>query len=460
MKIQEKRDITVTGIMTGNSVDAVDVATFQASIANHHVLKFEQISFSSSPCSSELRESVFNLKSSLKESKGKITDDLRPTFSKTSDLYHQDVNAAILNARNEVRNSHSLEVDLIGFHGQTLGHAPPSVMKGDQRPYTIQLGNGKAIAEAQGIITVNDFRSDDLLNGGEGAPFAPGFNAALTPTLGVTRAVYINAGNTSNISIINTATNDIRGWDCGPCNQFTDELMRREHGLPIDENGEFAKQGAVETRLLEALWNKSVTTHDGSNALEIRGHRSFDPQWYALPPELCDPLVPFANRLRTVNAFSAYCIAHSLALTIQGGYAPEAILLFGGGWKNPVLLEELFNLCSGHASYVLPTHQDLFKSMTQQKLNLGSLIRSSDDAKLPSNGMEGGIFAFAAALRVLGQPFTQPSFTNCKSPTVCGAVHLPVKGSLSRALSNLSLSDQGDEFKDIRLSRAAPDNQE
>jgi anhydro-N-acetylmuramic acid kinase len=458
MKIQEKREIIVTGIMTGNSVDAVDVATFQASIENDQVQHFEQISFSSSPCSSELRNSVFELKKKLKESHGKITDELCNPFSETSNLYHHEVNAAISSAHEKLRESHNLEVDLIGFHGQTLGHAPPSAMKNEQ-PYTIQMGDGHEIANTQKIVTVNDFRSDDVLNGGEGAPFAPGYNAVLTPILGVERAVYVNAGNTSNISIIDTATNDIRGWDCGPCNQFTDELMRKERGLLLDENGEIAKQGIVDTRLFEALWNRSVTTKNGLNGLEIRGHRSFDPQWYVLPQELHDTSVPFENRLRTINAFSAYCVAHSLALTFEGGYVPETVLLFGGGWKNPVLLEELYSLCGGHATYILPSHRDLFKNMHQCIKDPKKLIRSSDEAKLPSNGMEGGIFAFAALRRILEQPFTQPSFTDCKYPTICGAIHVPSSGAISSKLSDLSLHDQSGDFKEIRLSRASPDNQ-
>lgn len=458
MRIQDTREIIVTGIMTGNSVDAVDVATFQATVSHDQVLHFEQVSFSSSPCSSDLRRCVFELKEKLKESEGKITGELRVPFENTCTMYQQDVNSAIHSARSKVREDLSREIDLIGFHGQTLGHAPPSVVKKEDRPYTIQMGNGKEIANSQGIVTINDFRSDDVLNGGEGAPFAPGFNAVLTPALGAQRAVYINAGNTSNISIINTATNDIRGWDCGPCNQFTDQLMRNELGLPLDENGKIARQGSVDQRLFEILWNTSVTTKEGLNALEIQGHRSFDPQWYVLPPQLYDSTLPFADRLRTVTAFSAYCVAHSLALTFQDGYLPETVLLFGGGWKNPILLEELFSLCSSGCPYILPAHRELFNNLHQQIGNPRALIRSSDEAKLPSDGMEAGIFAFAAIRRILEQPFTQPSFTNCKLPTICGAIHLPDNASISRSLSDLVLQDQGKEFKELRLSRAAPDN--
>jgi len=119
--------------------------------------------------------------------------------------------------------------------------------------------------------------------------------------------------------------------------------------------------------------------------------------------------------MRTVVAFSAYCVAHSLAVAAADGYEPGVILLFGGGWKNPVLLNELKALCTGRADYVLPKHTTLFSMLATAFKRAGAVIKISDDVGLPSNGMEAGIFAFAAVQRILNQPFMQPSFTNCGS---------------------------------------------
>jgi anhydro-N-acetylmuramic acid kinase len=452
------RELIVSGIMTGNSLDAVDVASFKASIDANCVTHFEQIAFYSAPCSRELRDLVLTLKNRLKESRGHVPPELEDLLELTSQRYHSEVSAAISAARSALRSDCGVDIDLLGFHGQTVGHNPPSIATAGQTPYTIQLVNGAMLANTQRIVTISDFRSDDLLNGGEGAPFAPGFNSLLAPTLGVTTAAFINAGNTSNMAVINTATHDVRGWDCGPCNQFPDLLMREETGMPLDKDGLVACTGIVKPELIHTLWNTAVLREDGANALEIRGPRSFDPQWYTLPPELRSSGEPLANRLRTTIAFSAYCVAHSIATIVNDGIFPQIIALFGGGWRNPVLVSELKDLCTGRASYILPQHDPLFSSLWRSLPNIEPTIRHSDDLGLPSNGMEAGIFAFAAIQRLLNKPFTQPSFTGCASPTRCGVVHIPLSGAVSNALQDFTLCDEGPLFKDPRLSRAAPSN--
>lgn len=459
MSTENTKEWLVAGIMTGNSLDALDIGIFKVTLAEKQVQKFEQIYFHSEECSTKLRSQVLELKEKLKASAGRIDRPLEAILAETSVLYHQSVNDALANARGAVRANAGRDVDLIGFHGQTLGHVPPSVARAEQKPYTIQLVNGGCIADVQKVVTVADFRSDDLLNGGEGAPFAPGFNALLALTLGAETTAFINAGNTSNIALIRRSTSEARGWDCGPCNQFPDLLMREEKGASIDTDGAIALRGEVKKELIDLLWAQAVVREDGVNALEIEGARSFDPQWYRLPGELRSSAEPFENRMRSVVAFSAYCIAHSLATGIHHGYRPEIVLLFGGGWKNQALLGEFKNICSGNVAYILPQHTQLFVSLSQALTNAGTVIKLSDELGLPSNGMEAGIFAFAAVQRLLNQPFTRPSFTNCRSPTRCGAVFVPKNGAISTSLVGMDLSDERHLFKDVRLARAAPVNQ-
>jgi anhydro-N-acetylmuramic acid kinase len=452
-------NVIVAGIMTGNSLDAVDVAIFRISVNARQVGSFKQILFHSQPFSSDLRTAILALKEKLLGTKGEVTAPVEDSLRRAHQLYHHEVNEALTQARSLLRECQHVEIDLIGFHGQTLGHAPPSVVAAGHRPYTIQLVDGAAIADTQKIVTVSDFRSDDILNGGEGAPFAPAFNAALTQTLGVDTAIFLNAGNTSNIGIIRSSTGDIRGWDCGPCNHFPDQLMREELGALFDSNGTISLSGVVDSRLIADLWNHAVRKEDGSNALDITGSRSFDPQWYILPSSLRDSSRPFADRLRTAVAFSAYCVAHSVALVVQSGCVPQRVVLFGGGWKNPAMLQELKALCSGSAPYVLPQHADLFSALKQAIPEADRDIKVSDEVGLPSDGMEAGIFAFAALERLFNKPFTRPSFTNCKSPTRCGAVFVPRSGEVAASLASFQVSDERALFKDARLSRAAPSNQ-
>lgn len=451
--------VIVAGIMTGNSLDAVDVAIFQASLVAGQVRGFRQILFHARPFSPELRTAILALKEKFQLTKGEVTAPVEASLQRAHQLYHHEVNESLTEARSLLRGAHHVDIDLIGFHGQTLGHAPPSVAAPGQRPYTIQLGDGAAIADLQKIVTVSDFRSDDVLNGGEGAPFAPAFNAALTPTLGVDTAIFLNAGNTSNIGVIRSSTGEVRGWDCGPCNHFPDQLVREERGALFDGEGVISLSGAVENSLIMDLWSEAVRKEDGSNALEITGARSFDPQWYHLPASLRDSSRPFENRLRTAVAFSAYCAAHSVALAVQSGFVPQLLVLFGGGWKNPAMVSELKDLCSGRAAYMLSRHTDLFAALHRAVPNADGIIKVSDEVGLPSNGMEAGIFAFAALERLLNRPFTRPSFTGCNSPTRCGALFVARSGEMAPALKMFTLSDERALFKDRRLSRAAPSNQ-
>jgi len=445
--------------MTGNSLDAIDIATFKVVLQDRSVESFKQISFYSSPCSDELRSKMLQLKGELRDSRGWVTSSVEPILSSADLIYHTAVNGALSEARSLVRAESGADIDLIGFHGQTLGHTPPSITAPGTRPYTLQLVDGGRVADAQNVVTVADFRSDDLLNGGEGAPFAPAFNAFLTSTLGIDNAVFINAGNTSNIALITSSSQRIKGWDCGPCNQFPDLLMRDERGELLDNEGITAARGSVNRDLFGLLWEQAVRREDGTNALEVEGPRSFDPQWYRLPAELRDPSIAFEDRLRTVVAFSAYCIAHSLAIAIKSGYTPDTVLLFGGGWRNLILLAELKSLLHGSASYIIAKHEQLFRALPFAFPDLGAMVALSNEVGLPNNGMEAGIFAYAALQRLLNKPLTVPSFTNCRSPTVCGAVFLPLSGAVAEGLLRMQLHDQRHLFKDHRLSRAAPGNQ-
>lgn len=436
----------VIGVMTGNSLDAVDVGLFEAEIGQSPsgigqstVVGFRELDLHSVEISSELRHLIGQARLALNSNDGAVSIDAQPIVNSAALRYHKALVAAVNQAidkfgcRDDVR--------LVGVHGQTLAHCPPSAM--GLKSYTVQMGNGALLANQLNLPVVSDFRSDDVLNGGEGAPFAPIFNAFLLPSLQLTRAYFINAGNTSNIAKIETGQAPT-GFDCGPCNHFIDQVVRSETGQAFDDGGNLAGQGRVLPGLLRVLWKRSVVTGSGVNGLALSPPRSFDPQWYRLPDEFAAKLgQALPDRLRTLAAFSALCIANSIALIGQSW--PEAVVLFGGGWRNKILFSELQLICDGGADYVKELIQEEGIASDILSLKIADRLVLARNLALPDQGMEAGIFAYAGTLRALGVPFTTPLLTKCKSPTKCGMIFLP--------------GDPDPSIPQPWLSRAAPDNQ-
>ena len=146
-----------------------------------------------------------------------------------TDIHNQYI-SLIAEAINEMLEEYHInkkDIDAIGFHGQTCYHLPPSVAKNVYDVNTLQIGSGQMLSDLTGIPVVFDFRSDDIMNGGEGAPLAPVHNQHLAKDLqqkGIFPVAFCNGGNTGNIAII--YEDKVVGWDVGPFNHFVDELVR------------------------------------------------------------------------------------------------------------------------------------------------------------------------------------------------------------------------------------------
>lgn len=333
-------------------------------------------------------------------------------------------------------------VDIIGSHGQTCAHFPPSIAKtkDPSKVYTIQIGNGQKLADLTGIPVVYDFRSDDILNGGEGAPLAPVHHqhlASLTKRAGYFPLAFCNGGNTGNLSIISQDRGGIKtlGFDTGPFNHFPDLLMRSEKNLQCDQDGKIGQQGQVNIKLLELLYNKSVITKDGDNFLIKGPPKSSDPEWYKAPPELLGKLevegeiLKFEDRIRTAEYFSAYIFYLSLSMIPSDIELPNKFALCGGGWNNPVIKEHFIGLLKGDRAFspVLESHESIYQLIQERlmKVNSNLLIENSHYFGFDGKAMEARIFADAAVSRIRGEPFTYPETTGTSKPTICGIFAFP-----------------------------------
>ncbi|MBE0440458.1 MAG: anhydro-N-acetylmuramic acid kinase, partial [Gammaproteobacteria bacterium] len=215
------------GVMSGTSLDAIDVALIETSPTDQPKL----IAHHSAEFAVELQNSLKNLVRSQQcqlFNLGELDIQLGHAYA--------DAIMALLKSSGMSAN----KVDGIGCHGQTIFHSPDS-----DYPFSMQIGNGNVIAEKTGITTVCDFRQRDIINGGQGAPLAPAFHAAMFRSVSENR-VILNIGGISNISILPADShNSPKGFDTGPGNTLMDTWIQKHLHYPFDNEGKWAAGGQI-----------------------------------------------------------------------------------------------------------------------------------------------------------------------------------------------------------------------
>ena len=410
-----KKIYNCIGIMTGNSLDAVD-----AVLTEFKDNKIRDLSWISNPIPKEMADNFRELKNKLSNNGGNIEALKDNTFLKLHNNYITLV-AKTIHELIKISPISVEEIDIIGFHGQTCYHRPPSISK-DKNPCTIQIGSGQMLADLTGLPVAFDFRSDDIFNGGEGAPLAPLHNEHLAVSLGFP-VIFCNGGNTGNISVISkNQKKELKtlGWDCGAFNHYTDYLMQKETSLSFDKDGKIGSQGTINLNLLRTLFNKSCITEKGENFITKLPPKSSDPAWYRIIPKLTDNTISLSDRVRTCEFFAAYQMAYSLSFIPQELEKISHFLLFGGGWKNPIVRQDFEDLIKGNAP-ILAEHSKIFSKI---KIN-SPKIKWADEYGFSGQYMEARIFADMAKCCLSGETFTTPLTTGCKTPTNCGIITLP-----------------------------------
>lgn len=238
--------------------------------------------------------------------------------------------AEAVNVLLEEANVQVADVGIVGMHGLTVLHRPGAPVK-----RTRQLGDGPLLARELGIDVAYDFRAADVAAGGQGAPLAPVYHAAL---LRYARceppAVALNLGGVANVSYWGGA-DDIVAFDTGPANGPINEWMERNGRGAFDANGACAAAGTVDERLLARLlehpffarsFPKSLDRFDFS-ADVVRG-------------------LSVEDGAATLTAFSAAAVGRGLELL---PVRPRELIVCGGGRKNPVLMRELDKRTGAHA---------------------------------------------------------------------------------------------------------------
>jgi anhydro-N-acetylmuramic acid kinase len=329
--ISTKKTRTIIGLMSGTSLDGLDVALCKLSDSGLQttieLVQFETIAFDAS-FKNEIK-TVFSKKEIDLE---KLTL-LNPWVA----LQH----ASIINTLLRKWNVKKEAVDIIASHGQTIYHAPKS-LHGQNKfgNATLQIGDGDHLAVATGIITISDFRQKHIAAGGEGAPLAVYGDYLIFGKQGADR-ILLNIGGIANFTYL-PATMDatkIFSTDTGTGNTMMDAYMQQQFaGKYFDEGAAVALKGTINTNLLNALKENDFFAKPFP---KTTGPELFNVAYLQKAKEKsATQNISVADTMATLNRFSADTIVDAIAKTTDKNKSYK-IFSSGGGMHNPLLMQHL-----------------------------------------------------------------------------------------------------------------------
>src|SRR6186713_1003516 len=365
--------LTALGLMSGTSLDGVDVALIET---DGRRVK----SFGPSGYRAYTDGERGLLRQALIEAVNLSHRDARPGILREAEravtLAHAEA-VATFTAQHRITREN---IDIVGFHGQTVLHRPAQKM-------TVQIGDATALARAIHIPVMHDFRAADVAAGGQGAPFVPVYHRALAQSLEREGPlVVVNIGGVSNITYIDG--NDVLiACDTGPGNALLDDYMYRTMNQSFDAEGKFAALGKVDEAWI-------------AQALEL--------PFFAVPPpksldrndfaalKLGD--VAPADGAATLTAFTAAAIARIIPLLPR---RPRSWIICGGGARNLTMLRML-------------------------REQVGSAtVEAAEALGWASDAIEAQAFGFLAARGLKGLPLSYPATTGVPIPMTGGIMARP-----------------------------------
>lgn len=370
------RLLTAVGLMSGTSMDGIDVALVRTDGARI-VERGPFLGFSYDPAFRD------GLKQALEDARQIRRRTERPgilaSIERELTLRHAAAVAAFL-GQNGLKPA---DIDVIGFHGQTVLHRPDEAL-------TVQIGDGALLARETGIAVVHDMRARDMENGGQGAPLVPAYHAALSTGLGLADEVvcFVNIGGISNLTAL-SPNGDIRAFDSGPGNTLIDQWVEAEAGIPYDQGGRIASEGQVLAGLARRYLDHSFFTAEKRRSLD---RNDFSPP---LPGE-----ADLADGARTLAHVAAASILQSAAHLVS---FPDIFVICGGGRLNGMIMRDLQQLAAAR----------------------GARVMSAEEAGFDGDAMEAEAWAYLAVRSLRGLPLTFPGTTGVSEPVTGGVLSKP-----------------------------------
>ncbi len=384
-------DRLVGGIMSGTSVNGIDVALVRIRGGGLHT-KTELLHFREMLFAEELQTRIF---ANSEVSSSNVNDIC---------LLHAALSHAYAAAVEETCRAAGIgveELDLIGMHGQTLRHLPePMEIAGSSIRSSLQIGSGPMLATLLDVPVVYDFRSSDLVLGGQGAPLVPHVDYLLFRSEKENR-VLLNIGGIANVTLLPRGcdADEVIAFDTGPGNMIIDGLMRKFYGREFDEDGAVAGSGTVNVDLLSWMMQHPFYRQPPpkSTGRELFGE---------------DYLSDFLHVARELSvrdtndlvATAAEATVRSISWQIHAvAEAWDSFHLYvsGGGARNRFLVDGLRHACSN------------------ARVQDASVLGMHPDVK------EAVAFAVLANEWLMGNTASIPAATGAARPAVLGAFALP-----------------------------------
>tara|TARA_A100000164_G_scaffold234726_1_gene208441 strand:- start:12244 stop:13323 length:1080 start_codon:yes stop_codon:yes gene_type:complete len=355
----EDKIFTAIGLMSGTSLDGVDIA----------LLKSDGVSimsigpFDSVPYQARFKQRLFNQLGQVSVPKA-LEEELT--------LIHANVICDFM----KINNISKSDIDVIGFHGQTIYHNPKEKL-------TFQIGDGCLLAKLLDLKVVNNFRLSDVENGGQGAPLVPIYHQTLAKDIKKPLAI-INIGGVSNVTFI--GNQELIAFDTGPGNAPLDDIVFKRLGLSFDKNGEIAQSGVINKSILKKFLSHSFFARPPPKTLDRNSFNYRD----LLDCEIEDALA-------TVIEFIAKSISKSQ------DYFPQVV----DNWY-----------VSGGGSYNITLMKAISEALNFDVFPVNKLGWNAD-------ALEAQAFAFLAVRSLLGMPISFPNTTGVSKAMTGGVINIP-----------------------------------
>lgn len=346
--------ITALGLMSGTSLDGIDVALIKSDgqkVIHHGATKY----YPYSPKIKNLLAKLINNKvTSLLEIKQIELEITKKHIAAVKDFL----------SKNKIDKQ---DIDVIGFHGQTILHHP-------EQKITWQIGNAQMLASETGIDVVADFRTKDLVFGGQGAPLVPIYHLALFNDY-KKPLVVLNIGGVANITYIqNNQAENLIAFDVCFGNAPLNDLIKKKTGKDFDKNGILASKGKVNQDFVKAILALSY--------FKKQPPKSLDRNQFDLVIKKFSKL-----EMEDILASLVFVISQSVNNSLK--FLPEKpseIIVCGGGRKNLAIMNSI-------------------KNATQIKTT------NIDDLKMNGDFIEAEAFGFLAIRNLLNLPISYPKTT-------------------------------------------------
>ncbi len=363
MLLHMNMTMTALGLMSGTSMDGIDVAVIRTD-GEHECRKLYGKTFPYNPDTQALIKACIGLR-----------DENDPRIREAELAVTKEHALACQDALGKFP-----EIELIGFHGQTIWHAP-------EEGLTRQIGSGQLLSDMTKRKVVYDFRSNDMKHGGQGAPLMPLYHAA--KARGLPRPIVIaNIGGVSNITWIGKGENNILAFDTGPGNALLNDWMEWQTDIPMDKDGKASAKGRIDFD-----WIKEQMAH---------------PYFKAKPPKALDRQDFTVKGLETkwsrddgaatLSMFTATCLAAAAEYLPE---TPAMWVITGGGRHNPVIMKNIKSLIKN------------------------SEVVTAEAAAWNGDSLEAEGFAYLAVRSVNKMPLSFPKTTGCTEPVTGGVIVTP-----------------------------------